>query len=390
MNNNLKKFKILIVDDVPTNIQLLGNLLRKEKYDIAFCSSGVEAIKKIRENEFDLVLLDVMMPHMDGFEVCKMLKTNMDTKDIPVIFLTAKNDSESIIKGFEYGAVDYVTKPFNYNELLSRIRTHLDLKGKKRIIESMNQLLEKRVHDRTVKLRQANQRLLKIDNAKNDFLSLINHELRTPLNAITGFVDLLDKSSITEKQKDYIKQIKDSVLRLTSLTDIALLITSLRSDKYKININPVNVKEITHQAISKVKNIVGKKNLHINIHSIKNDNEIYADQKLLVICLENILENAAKYSPANSEIFISATDNQRYNTITIQDDGPGFSDLDKDKLFEFFQTNDIIHHAKGFGLGLAVSKLIMDAHSGKLSITNKGKKGAVVELLIPKNEDQYE
>jgi two-component system sensor histidine kinase/response regulator len=327
---------------------------------------------------------------MDGFEVCKMLKTNMDTKDIPVIFLTAKNDSESIIKGFEFGAVDYVTKPFNYNELLSRIRTHLDLKSKKRLIESMNQLLEKRVHDRTVKLRHANQRLLKIDNAKNDFLSLINHELRTPLNAITGFVDLLDKSSITEKQKDYIKQIKDSVLRLTNLTDIALLITSLRSDKYKINIKPINVKEVIEQATNKIKSIVDEKNVVINTRKLQKDNEISADQKLMIICLENILENAAKFSPKNSEIIIRTNNNQGYYTITIQDDGPGFSDLDKDKLFEFFQTNDIIHHAKGFGLGLAVSKLIMDAHSGKLSIKNKEKKGAVVELLIPKNENQYE
>lgn len=390
MNNNLKKFKILIVDDVPTNIQLLGNLLRKEKYDIAFCSSGIEAIKKIRENEFDLILLDVMMPHMDGFEVCKMLKTNMDTKDIPIIFLTAKDDSESIIKGFEYGAVDYITKPFNYNELLSRIRTHLDLKGKKRIIESMNQLLEKRVHDRTVKLRQANQRLLKIDNAKNDFLALINHELRTPLNAITGFVDLLGKSSITEKQKDYIKQIKDSVLRLTNLTDIALLITSLRSDKYKININPVNVKEVIDQAKSRIIGIAEKKNVYINTQNIQKDDEISVDQKLFAICLENILENAAKFSPKNSEIYIETAKNEKYFSISIQDDGPGFSDLDRDKLFEFFQTNDIIHHAKGFGLGLAVAKLIMDAHSGKLSIKNKDKKGAVVELLIPKNEDHYE
>jgi len=125
-----KRHTILIVDDVPKNIELAANILQSKNYNITFATNGEAALEKVKSIDFDLILLDVMMPGMDGFEVCRRLKENPSTKDIPVIFVTAKSETENVLKGFELGAVDYVTKPFNTEELLARVKTHIDIQKK--------------------------------------------------------------------------------------------------------------------------------------------------------------------------------------------------------------------------------------------------------------------
>jgi diguanylate cyclase (GGDEF)-like protein len=143
-----KKFKILIVDDIPKNIQLAANILKTEGYQMAFAQNGKSALSHARLNRFDLILLDVMMPDMDGFAVCEELRKNSVNKDVPVIFLTAKNLSESIVKGFEVGAMDYVTKPFQGAELLARVKTHLELFRSREELKKVNQQLKNEITER--------------------------------------------------------------------------------------------------------------------------------------------------------------------------------------------------------------------------------------------------
>ena len=147
-NENKKKYKILIVDDIPKNIQLAANILQKEGYQMAFAQNGKSALSQIHSNRFDLILLDVMMPDMDGFAVCEQLRKNSANKDIPLIFLTAKNLSESIVKGFELGAMDYVTKPFHGAELLARVKTHLELFRSREELKEVNQRLKNEIAER--------------------------------------------------------------------------------------------------------------------------------------------------------------------------------------------------------------------------------------------------
>jgi len=147
-NENKKRYKILIVDDIPKNIQLAANILQKEGYQMAFAQNGKSALSQIQSNRFDLILLDVMMPDMDGFAVCEQLRKNSANKDIPLIFLTAKNLSESIVKGFELGAMDYVTKPFHGAELLARVKTHLELFRSKEELKEVNQQLKNEIDER--------------------------------------------------------------------------------------------------------------------------------------------------------------------------------------------------------------------------------------------------
>ena len=143
MDDTNKKFNILIVDDASKNIQVVANILKQEGYQMAFARNGKTALSRAETMPFDLILLDIMMPEMDGYEACERLKKNPETKDIPVIFLTAKTDKESVLKGFGLGAVDYVTKPFNAAELLARVKTHLELKlAKEDLRNSRDQLQE--------------------------------------------------------------------------------------------------------------------------------------------------------------------------------------------------------------------------------------------------------
>jgi len=157
--------RLLIVDDVPRNIQIVCNILQKDEYDIYFANDGQSALDKVKDNNFDLILLDIMMPGTDGFEVCKTLKSNSKTKEIPIIFLTAKTDTDSIIKGFELGAVDYITKPFNSAELLARVKTHLILKKTNEALKKENEerkRAEKRLH-------QANEKLIGMAKELNEW-----------------------------------------------------------------------------------------------------------------------------------------------------------------------------------------------------------------------------
>ena len=254
-----KNFKILIVDDVPTNIQVLGSILRNESYQIAFASSGKQALSLIETQQVDLILLDIMMPEMDGFEVCKILKQNPKTKDISIVFLTAKVEKENIVRGFELGGQDYITKPFNPLELLARVNTQLKLIDHRRELVKLNDMLEQRVEERTNQLVEANSKLLLLDNAKSNFLNIISHQIRTPLTGIVGYSALLMEALENEEHKTYMKIVQESSDKLIKFSETALLITSLSADKYNVKIVPTYISQVVNQAVSKIQPEIEKK-----------------------------------------------------------------------------------------------------------------------------------
>jgi len=177
LEQNSGKHSILIVDDVAKNIQLVAKFLTHEGYNLFFAQSGESAIKQIAARTFDLILLDIMMPGMDGFEVCRKIKNQDKSKDIPVIFLTAKTDDEVIVKGFDIGGVDYITKPFNPIELIARVKTHLQMRSRELELEELN-------------------------NTKDTLLSVISHDLRTPFFNIMSIGELLLKNYKNYDEKE--------------------------------------------------------------------------------------------------------------------------------------------------------------------------------------------
>ncbi len=376
------KHKILVVDDIAKNIQIIGNILLGEKYDVSFALSGEDAIKLVHKEKFDLILLDIIMPGMNGFEVCTKIKSDPETNNIPIIFLTAKSDTDSIVKGFKIGGQDYLTKPFNEDELLARVNTQLQLKSQQEQLKSINEELEVKVKRRTFELEQANKKLALLDNAKNTFLKLINHELRTPLNAINGFIEILYPSLKSTEHKESINYLKKSSDRLIDLSDTALLITELQLGQYSYQFKDVLINQLVDDIFIIISERVIEKNITIRKKFDTDNLHISCDYELIKNCIKKILINAIAFSGNNSEIILNSWKNKNEICFEIIDNGPGFSEDNFSNFFEFFQKDEINFNKEGFGLGLATVKLIMDIHGGRVNIKNRDEGGAVVQLFF--------
>jgi len=382
MNNE----KILIVDDISKNIQILGNILSQKDYDVAYAQSGEEALKLCENQQFDLILLDIMMPGMDGYEVCKKLKKQEHTTDIPIIFLTAKAEMDSIIKGFEVGGQEYITKPFNSLELLARVQTHLLLQSQKKELVKVNNNLEDMVAARTTDLNEANKRLSQLDQAKTNFLALISHEMRTPLNGIIGLTQLLEQTDIDTSQKEYLNFLTEASSRLVKFSEIALLITRLKIDKYNPDILPVSLIHLITTAIDQFKGVFPNSTIRINFTPPEKKLLVMADSDLAVIGIGMILENTNQFAGSGALLEIKIVEKEAFVEIHFNDNGPGFTEAALEHIFELFSSGDIMHH-EGTGLSLATLKLISDVQNAQVNVMNSKEGGATIILTMKKSTD---
>jgi len=382
-------FSILMVDDNPKNLQLLGNTLRNEGYQLEFATNGPTALAWLDKKNFDLVLLDIMMPDMSGFEVCEKLRLNPKNEDLPVIFLTAKTEKESIIQGFKLGGQDYITKPFDTAELLARVRMQLELRFSKEQLKNINQILEEKVKERTQQLQEANEKLqianeelLLLDKAKSEFLHIISHEIRTPLNGIKGSLELI-RENVTGNSIDILFEILDaSVTRLERFSIAALKVTQLKAGKYELDVQPFSLSNFIDSMLKKLIQKIKEKSLQIIKDFQPGNDLIFSDYELLSTCMEAIISNSIKFSPANGNISIRTFYNENGQTIEVSDEGPGFSDLAIKNLFKLFSPGEK-HINENEGIELALTKLIVDAHGGSIFAGNHEKGGALVKLTFP-------
>lgn len=370
--------RILIVDDNPKNIQLLGNILSELDYEIEYAQDGLEAVETVALDDFDLILMDVMMPEMDGYEACKEIKKNKDKKDIPLIFITAKTNVESITHGFEIGGVDYISKPFNAAELLSRVETHILLKKSKDKLKNMNKVLESKVKQRTKELQKANENLGVLDNAKTEFLRIISHEIRTPLNGILGLVDYIKEESQAELGSELMNSLDDSCRRLEKFSLNALHISELTTKKlHTLSIKEIDLGEIINEVLLDSQSEIESKQLIVN-NSVSAYSTI-ADSQFIEKCINIIISNAVKHSPAKGMIKIAIKEKKDSCEITFKDEGKGFPEMIiKDGIKLFSSSKHIDNNP---GLDLYLCKLIVEAHKGTIKITNDN--GGVVKIELP-------
>jgi two-component system sensor histidine kinase/response regulator len=391
----IKKSVVLVVDDISSNVEILTDILSSlHNIEIHGLNDGESALSFVRKQIPDLILLDISMPDLDGFEVCRQLKSDPKFSMIPIIFLTARAQVEDIVKGFEVGAVDYIAKPFNLNELISRVKTHVDLSRKSKELIEINTQLEELVLERTQQLLKTNRHLTEanrkltdayealstLDHAKNDFIDHINHELRTPLNGILGYTSLLEEQGCTDSM-EYINSINTLVSRLIKVAELSLLLTELRTVDDKINIREVILVDAVKAAIPYKE--IKQKNIDIDFRQINESQLVIGEPRLLTACIAIILDNAVKYSPTDGKIIVSGRDNDPFYSLDISDNGPGFSVDALASLFELFTADNLHHHKYGFGIGLATTKRIIDIFGGKINVHNK-EKGASVVLHLKK------
>lgn len=392
-----KKYKVLVVDDNNQNIQVIGTVLRQNNYLVGFATSGQQALDILNEKDedYDLVLLDVNMPEMNGFEVCKIIRETQKLKDLPIIFLTANAESDQIVKGFTCGGQDYITKPFNASELMSRINTHVELKRSRDKLKSINTFLEEKVRERTLdlvktskkleetnkNLEQANKELEKLDIAKAEFLRIISHEINTPLNGILGFVGLLKDRLQATEYFNYIESLNNSVYRLNEFAKTSLVLTGLRTSPENFEKVTVDIMKLLNGTLKKVEDLRSKKN--IQIHSIATHPQLTLDanEELLGLCMYQLLKNALEFTPDNQIIEIKTYKLVNQIKVAITDSGPGFSETALENLHKPFNPGEK-HIDKNKGLGLYLAKMIADFHHAKISVSNEIDGGATVTLLF--------
>jgi signal transduction histidine kinase len=356
-----EKQLVLIVDDNKENLKVLGSILKENGLMPAFAQNGTKALTAIQTRLPDLILLDIMMPDIDGFEVCKRLKQNAATQDIPVIFLTAKTEKDDVIQGLELGAVDYVTKPFNRQELMTRVNTHLKLKTTE---EQLKQALA----------------------AKDKFFSIIAHDLGNVFNASLGASNMLeDQDGVLEEceAQEMLLLLQNSLNQGYNL--LRNLLEWSRSQTGRIQITPatLKLKAVVDQNITLLDNNAKAKNIHLS--SSIGDTSVVADENMLDTVIRNLLVNALKFTPVNGSVTISAQRQNNWVEISISDTGVGIKPEDIDKLFQI----DVCHTTRGTaqeegtGLGLLLCKEFVEKNGGTLGVESKLGSGSRFYLNLP-------
>lgn len=370
MEINPSEYKILIVDDVMSNVLLLKVLLTNEKFAIATASNGRQALEQVEKENPDLVLLDVMMPDMSGFEVAQHLKSNPQTAEIPIIFLTALNSTADIVKGFQVGANDFISKPFNKEELIIRVTHQISLVAAKRLILSKTEELQRTIAGR------------------DKLYSVIAHDLRSPMGSIKMVLNMLILNLPFEKigaeMYELLTMANQTTEDVFSLLDNLLKWTKSQIGKLNVVYQDVDLVEVTDGVIEIFSMVASLKK--IRIREMKPERMmVNADIDMLKTVVRNLLSNAIKFSKENSEILVKMEEVNGMAVVSVQDHGCGISEEGQKKLlhadthFSTFGTNN----EEGSGLGLLLCKDLVVKNGGKLWFTSKEGEGSIFSFSIP-------
>lgn len=370
MEINPSEYKILIVDDVMSNVLLLKVLLTNEKFAIATASNGRQALEQVEKENPDLVLLDVMMPDMSGFEVAQHLKSNPNTADIPIIFLTALNSTADIVKGFQVGANDFISKPFNKEELIIRVTHQISLVAAKRLILSKTEELQRTIAGR------------------DKLYSVIAHDLRSPMGSIKMVLNMLILNLPSEKigaeMYELLTMANQTTEDVFSLLDNLLKWTKSQIGKLNVVYQDVDLVEVTDGVIEIFSMVASLKKIRIREMKPKKM-MVNADIDMLKTVVRNLLSNAIKFSKENSEVLVKMEEVDGMAVVSVQDYGCGISEEGQKKLlhtdthFSTFGTNN----EEGSGLGLLLCKDFVVKNGGKLWFTSKEGEGSIFSFSIP-------
>jgi signal transduction histidine kinase len=383
MNRN--SGKILIVDDLPENVMVVEKVLQKEGFVTEIATAGEEAIDRIKAFKPDLVLLDVLMPKVDGFEVARRIKANEDTKYVPIIFLTALNEPKYIVEGFKTGGVDFITKPFNLTELMMRVKTHVDLKKAQEANEKLIEQLRRANED----LNSAKIKLTELNANKDKFFSIIAHDLRNPF---LGFFKLADfihseyENLSKEEIQEMVNDIYASAEKLNKLLENLLAWSRIQLGKVKPRYDKYLFKQIIDMNVNLFSDLAKSKNITINV-DIAEDLEIITDLQMFNTVIRNIISNAVKFTHIFGEVNISAETDDNTIRLSIKDNGIGMSEDEINKLFsidtQILKTGT--EGEAGTGLGMILTKELLDKLGYDIVVKSELDVGTTFSIIIPVN-----
>jgi signal transduction histidine kinase len=367
MKNNIPS--ILVVDDRKLNIEVIYDILEGTEYKLLSATNGKDAIDIINKEELDLVLLDLIMPDMDGFEVCRIIKSDQKNEDLPIIFITARTDIDSISKAFAVGGIDYITKPFNHEELLIRVDNHLELQRKNDIIK------------------QKNRSLKELNKTKDKFFSIIAHDLRNPFNNIFQMVTMMNSQYSEMSEEDLARSVE--LLYQSAKQGNELLENLLewsRSQRNKMPFNPKN--ENLHPIVTSTINVLlstaSAKNIDL-VNLVKPNDMAKVDKNMFATIIRNLISNAIKFTPHGGKVTIATLVKPDWVKITVQDTGIGISKEKINTLFDLGVNNSTrgTDNEKGTGLGLNLCKEFIDKHKGHVMVTSEENQGTKFIFTLP-------
>ncbi len=361
---------ILIVDDVAANLKILGFILKKEGYKVRPVPSGTLALQAAEKEKPDLILLDVMMPDMDGFEVCRRLKDDQKLADVPVIFISALNDTNDIVNALKAGGVDFITKPFRAEEVIARVKTHLKLYQQSRT------LLEQ------------SKKLQELIATKDKFFSIIAHDLRGPLGGFMSLTELLADDSFeisAKEQKEMNRDLYNSSRNLFSLLENLLVWARMQQGQIVFDPVEINLQELISESIKALEDTIRKKAIRVTTQLPVNQ-YVYADSNMLQSIVRNLISNAVKFTPKGGMLSVSSyfTENNT-SVIVVKDTGIGMNSTMTANLFRLNVNNSRpgTDGELSTGLGLLLCKEFVDRHGGEIWVESVEGSGTSFYLTIP-------
>lgn len=381
LDQNSSAPSILIIDDTHDNIRLLSDCLQPS-YEVLAANNGEKGLEIANRFKPDLILLDVMMPGLDGYHVCERLKAESLTADIPVIFLTALHEANDEHKGLTVGAVDFISKPFNPHVLISRIKTHLELKKVQSELHKQNQNLEDLVKIKNHELVEAHERLKVIDSAKQDFLNVISHELRTPVNGVLGFSELAFSSlELNTENVSYYEAFKESRDRLTQTLDNAMLLAELRTNDDVLSMSSTGIDSLLKDAITNVHEPAKLKNISFDLSNV-DDSQVHVNEKLSISSLKTMLHAAIKLGYTDSVIRLKGMKVDNHYYLRIGFSGSHLKESMIESFFDVFSTQRSSSYVEELGLSIPLASRIMEAQGGTVNINNADTETIEINLQL--------
>jgi two-component system sensor histidine kinase/response regulator len=392
---NPQNASILIVDDTIYNIQLLSLMLIRQGYKVQEATSGLEALDKVNQQLPDIILLDIRMPDINGYEVCTRLKANPATKDVPIIFISSIEEPSEKVEAFSVGGVDYISKPFQLIEVLARIETHLRLCSLQKKLQEQNEQLQLSAEVLSRSLKQERE----LSQMKTDFISVVSHEFRTPLTTIQSASELLEYYEWSkEEQVEQLHQIQSEVKHMTALMEDVLFLSRSNTNKVKLNLTKFNLLSFCSQLLRQMQRTfasdyalnsslyISSTNTSIESFHLQDDLPnllVKMDDKLLRQILTNLLTNAIKYSPHNKKVDFQITVEPEQVKFVVSDHGIGIPKEDLENLFSAFHRGKNVGILPGTGLGLSIVKNCIDIHNGSISVESQLDIGTKFIVVLP-------
>jgi DNA-binding response OmpR family regulator len=361
---------ILVVDDTPANLRVLSGLLQERGYKVRPVPSGKLALQAARSIPPDLILLDVKMPEMDGFEVCRQLKADALLKEVPVIFISALNETIDKVQAFGVGGVDYVTKPFQFEEVEARVRTHLGLRQLQQELARHNAGLEEVVLARTQQLAESNARLAVLDKTKSDFLRLISHELRTPLSGVLGIAELAFRECGSQPVAVKLREMfEQSRLRIITLLEDALLLTEIELTGNTATIGSCPLTTVLQAALERAAALAGSRNVLLP-QAPPCTELVLGRPNLLVRAFQSLLETAIKFSAIGKPVQWASSSSTGVVRLVIEATGLSIPPHLLPTFFDVLAISDSITPGGDLGLAPAVAERIVSLFGGSVAVEN--------------------